>query len=67
MASSESRLKDEALIGLLTSPQAISCSRMGSLTMDLEAGERPVRKPEKATKAPELAILLGLVLGSAGM
>lgn len=27
----------------------------------------PVLAPEKATKAPELAILFGLVLGSAGI
>lgn len=61
-------------MGLLTSPQAISFCLMGSLTIDLEAGERlyhnkkyPVLVPEKATKAPESAIKLALVLGSAGV
>lgn len=40
MASSERRLKEVAVMGRLTSPQAISFSLIGSLTMDLEAGER---------------------------
>lgn len=40
MASSERRLKEVAVMGLLTSPQAISFSLIGSLTIDLEAGER---------------------------
>ena len=61
-------------MGLLTSPQAISFCLMGSLTMVFEEGDRlnhketyPVLVPEKATKAPESAIKLALVLGSAGV
>ena len=43
-------------IGLFTGPHQISFSDVGSLTMRLSRGERPVFSPEYAVKAPDAVI-----------
>ena len=43
-------------IGLFTGPHQISFSDVGSLTMRLSRGERPVFSPEYALKAPVFVI-----------
>lgn len=40
------------VIGLFTGPHQTSFSELGSLTIRLSSGERPVFAPEKAVKAP---------------
>jgi hypothetical protein len=40
------------VIGLLTGPHQISFSELGSLTILLSSGERPVLAPEYAVRAP---------------
>lgn len=39
-------------IGLFTGPHQTSFSELGSLTIRLSSGERPVFAPENAVKAP---------------
>ena len=40
------------VIGLLTGPHQMSFSELGSLTILLSSGERPVLAPEYAVSAP---------------
>lgn len=40
------------VIGLFTGPHQTSFSELGSLTIRLSSGERPVFAPENAVKAP---------------
>lgn len=48
----DSRRHTSGDMGLLTGPHQISCSEVGSLTMRLSFGERPVLCPEYAVNAP---------------
>jgi hypothetical protein len=52
IARSSIATRTSGLIGLFTGPHHTSFSELGSRTMRLSEGERPVLAPEYAVKAP---------------